>query len=77
MGRSVGAERIPSRAFVLVAVGRLRDECLNTDDFANILEAQVILEDWRTEYNHYRPHQSLGGLTPAAYASHWKHHQHP
>ena len=28
--------------------GRLRDECLNTEDFADLLEAQVVLEDWRT-----------------------------
>ena len=41
--------------------GRLRDECLNTEDFADLLEARVVLEDWRTEYNAYRPHQSLGG----------------
>lgn len=26
-------------------------------------QAQVILKDCRTEFNHYRPHQSLGGLT--------------
>ena len=25
--------------------GRLRDECLNTEDFADLLEAQVVLED--------------------------------
>ena len=56
--------------------GRLRDECLNIEDFANITEAKAVLEDWRHEDNHYRPHQSLGGLTPAAYASHWKQHQH-
>ena len=56
--------------------GRLRDECLNTEDFANITEARAVLEDWRTEYNTYRPHQSLGGLTPAAYAAHWEAHQH-
>ena len=56
--------------------GRLRDECLNTEDFANITEARAVLEDWRHEYNTYRPHQSLGGLTPAAYAAHWKAHQH-
>ena len=56
--------------------GRLRDECLNTEDFADLLEAQVVLEDWRTEYNTYRPHQSLAGLTPAAYADHWNTHQH-
>ena len=55
--------------------GRLRDESLNTEDFADILEAQVVLEDWRTDYNTYRPHQSLAELTPA-YAAHWNTHQH-
>ena len=44
---------------------------------AAITEAKAVLEDWRHEYNHHRPHQSLGGPTPAAYASHWKQHQHP
>ena len=57
--------------------GRLRDECLNTEDLADLLEARVVLEDWGTEYNTYRPHQSLGGLTPAAYADHWTHQHQP
>ena len=48
---------------------RLRDECLNIEEFTNLLEARVVLEDWRTQYNTYRPHQSLGGLTPAAYTA--------
>ena len=52
--------------------GRLRDECLNIEDFANLLEARVVIEDWRHDYNHYRPHRSLGGLTPAAYAANHK-----
>ena len=49
--------------------GRLRDECLNIEDFANLLEARVVIEDWRHDYNHHRPHRSLGGQTPAAYAA--------
>ncbi len=57
--------------------GRLRDECLNTEDFADLLEAQVVLEDWRIEYNTDRPHQSLAGLTPAAYADHWTQQHQP
>jgi len=32
----------------------------------HLLEAQVVITDWRLEYNHYRPHQSLGYLSPAA-----------
>ena len=47
--------------------GRLRDECVSTSDFAHITEAQAVLKDRRIEYNDYRPHQSLGGLTFAAY----------
>jgi transposase InsO family protein len=33
-----------------------------------IHEAKVIIEDWRIQYNTYRPHSALGGLTPAEYA---------
>jgi hypothetical protein len=40
---------------------------LNVEDFATLLEAQVVVEDWRSEYNTYC-HSSLGGLTPAKYA---------
>lgn len=56
--------------------GRLRDECLNIEDFANLLEARVVIEDRRTEYNHYRPHRSLDGLTPDAHAKQ-QNQQHP
>jgi putative transposase len=48
--------------------GRIRDELLNIEEFGSITEAKVIIEDWRTEYNTYRPHSALGGLTPAEYA---------
>jgi len=47
--------------------GRVRDELLNVEEFATLLEAQVLTEAWRVEYNTYRPHSSLGGLTPAQY----------
>ena len=57
--------------------GRLRDECLNIEDFANLLEARVVIEDWRHAYNHYRPHRSLHGQTPAAYASKHQTTNHP
>jgi putative transposase len=46
---------------------KLRDECLNRELFGSLLEAQIILEQWRHEYNDQRPHSSLGYLTPAEY----------
>ena len=36
--------------------------------FNSLYEAQLLLEDWRLEYNHYRPHQSLNHMTPVEYA---------
>ena len=48
--------------------GKLRDECLNQEIFSNVEQAGMVLEAWREEYNNYRPHSSLGGLSPAVYA---------
>jgi transposase InsO family protein len=47
--------------------GRLRDELLNAEEFASLLEAQVLAQEWRDDYNHERPHSSLGYRTPAAF----------
>jgi putative transposase len=47
---------------------KLRDECLNREVFGSLLEAQIILEQWRNEYNDERPHSSLGYRTPTEYA---------
>ena len=49
--------------------GKLRDECLNEHWFKHLTEARAILEDWRHDYNQFRPHSSLGNLTPVEYAS--------
>ena len=46
---------------------RLRDELLNQEQFDSLLEAQVLAEDWRIEYNTIRPHSALGGLTPTEF----------
>ena len=45
---------------------RLRDECLNEEVFDSLAHARRILAHWRHDYNHIRPHSSLGGLAPAA-----------
>lgn len=45
--------------------GRLRDECLNAEWFANRVGAAVLIEDFRRRYNEQRPHSSLGYRTPS------------
>jgi putative transposase len=55
---------------------RLRDECLNLEDFLTVLEAQVVIETWRCKYNTRRPHSSLGGLSPQEFYRQWR-AQHP
>ena len=49
--------------------GKFRDECLSVEWFRNREEARVVIEQWRRHYNEDRPHQGLGNLTPAEYAT--------
>jgi putative transposase len=44
--------------------GSFRDECLNLNWFLSVEDARRKIEAWREEYNSFRPHQSLGGLSP-------------
>jgi putative transposase len=53
-------------AFIESFNGRLRDELLNEEIFETLADARRRLRLWRHDYNHVRPHSSLGGLTPAA-----------
>ena len=49
--------------------GKFRDECLNGELFLCLAEAKYIVERWRLDYNHHRPHSMLDWMTPAAYAA--------
>lgn len=44
---------------------RVRAECLRSNLFVNLEEARAELEAFRLDYNTFRPHSSLGYLTPA------------
>ena len=57
--------------------GRLRDELLNLWQFDSLLEAQVIIGDWRIDYNNNRPHAAHGDLTPNQFARAWTINQQP
>jgi putative transposase len=44
---------------------KVRDELLNAEEFTSLLEARVLGKAWKEEYNHARPHSSLGYRAPA------------
>ena len=48
---------------------RFRDELLATEVFENLAAARKLTAAWKDDYNHYRPHSSLGYLTPAEFAA--------
>jgi len=45
--------------------GKLRDELLNRETCYTLIEAKVLTEQWRKEYNQVRPHSSLHYRPPA------------
>lgn len=48
--------------------GRFRDECLNREQLWTLTEARVVIEDFRRQYNQFRPHSRLGYQSPACFA---------
>jgi transposase InsO family protein len=44
---------------------KLRDELLNGEIFYSLKEAQIVVQQWRKDYNTVRPHSSLGYRPPA------------
>jgi len=56
-------------AYIESFIGKFRKECLNRYLFFTLLETQKIIEAWRDEYNHFRPHSALNYMTPSAFAA--------
>lgn len=48
---------------------RFRDEFLAVEEFESLTAARRLTAAWREDYNHHRPHSSLGYLTPVEYAA--------
>ena len=56
-----------NNGFVESFNGRLRDECLNQNIFASLADARHLIEAWRQEHTHNRPHSALGWQSPETY----------
>jgi putative transposase len=48
---------------------RFRDEFLALEEFENLAAARQLTAAWKEDYNHTRPHSSLGYVTPAEFAA--------
>ena len=56
---------------------RVRDELLTVELFSCLAEAKVLVEDWREDYNHHRPHSALHMKAPARFAKAWRSQHEP
>ncbi len=62
-------------AYVESFNGKLRDELLGIEIFTTLLEAKIMAEDYRQDYNQNRPHSSLGYKTPHEFKQNWHHNK--
>ncbi len=49
--------------------GKLRDECLNGELLLSLAVARYVVDRWRLDYNHHRPHSRLDWMTPATFSA--------
>lgn len=56
-------------AYIESFIGKFRKECVDRYLFYTLQETRSIIEDWREEYNNYRPHSALGYMSPSAFAA--------
>ena len=48
--------------------GSFRRDILDAYLFEDLHQVRVLAEEWMEDYNSFRPHEGLGGLTPSAFA---------
>jgi putative transposase len=50
-------------------IGTLQRECLDYNYAPmNVSELSEVIDTWLDKYHHYRPHEALGGMTPAEFS---------
>lgn len=82
MEKKVGPAFIPpgqpwKNGFIESYHDKFRDECLQREWFSSLLDAQVVIADWRLHYNTQRPHSSLNYKTPTDFAAQFTSHIQP
>ena len=55
---------VPDNAFIEAFNGRFRAECLNQHWSMTLADAREKMEDWRRDYNEFRPHGAIGNNVP-------------
>jgi hypothetical protein len=73
--RGFAAVGCPRHAFAESFIRWLRDECVNENLSRGLRHALEIIEAWRHDHNHERPHTSLNGLTPIEFPTMPKRHE--
>ncbi|MGE4049452.1 MAG: IS3 family transposase [Piscinibacter sp.] len=53
---------------------RFRDECLSQHWFASLSHMRSVIDNWRDDYNHHRPHSTLRYVPPAVFAARCRQH---
>ena len=48
---------------------KFRDEPLNRELSLHLDELRYVVDRWRMDYNHYRPHSLVGYMSPAVFAA--------
>ncbi len=56
-------------AFIESFNSRFRDECLSQHGFASLSHMRSVIDNWREDDNHHRPHSALGYVPPAVSAA--------
>ncbi|MBB3040009.1 transposase InsO family protein [Hoyosella altamirensis] len=71
----VGIDYIPpgtpwNNGYIESFHSRQRRECLERNHWTSVLEARVVIGDYKHEHNTRHRHSALGHRTPAEYAAH-------
>ncbi|MDJ0105746.1 integrase core domain-containing protein [Rhodococcus erythropolis] len=67
--RLVSPSRPWKNSYIESFNSRVRDECVNMNEFRSLLDTRVVIEDWKDDYNNLHRHSSLACRTPNEYAA--------